>query len=178
MSNTNLDFYTIKFFYFPKLKQIITFIDKKKQKKIVSVYCLFVQIKMALIRRSKFSLCYCSQYSLSVLFLLKQIGFVLTFYSLSIKIYKIYLRYSTDTTILNKAVIIVLSNFQLSHNRSSLKLISSPSRQVFVTFQVLLRLVRGVASSKVFLLNTSKGLITHFTALNLRIGGVLLCAVE
>ena len=59
----------------------------------------------------------------------------------------------------------------------SIKLISTPSKIFTVKLKALLIIQKSLGGS-ILLLETSKGIITHKEALNLKIGGKLLCTLS
>lgn len=58
----------------------------------------------------------------------------------------------------------------------SLRLISTSSKKFYITYRALRLLSRSVGSS-IYIVSTSKGLMTHYECLRCKIGGILLCAI-
>ena len=59
----------------------------------------------------------------------------------------------------------------------SAKLISTSSKKFYVSYRALKLLGRSVGSS-IYILSTSRGLMTHLECLSYRTGGILLCAIS
>lgn len=58
----------------------------------------------------------------------------------------------------------------------NINILSTPSRTFFVSYKALLLLNKKTGSS-IYLLSTSKGVISHKTAISLKIGGVLVAFI-
>lgn len=59
----------------------------------------------------------------------------------------------------------------------NIRLISTPSKRFFISLKALSKLKYATKNS-IYILSTSKGVITHDEAIEKKIGGVLLCAIN
>lgn len=60
---------------------------------------------------------------------------------------------------------------------SSIKLVSTNSKTFFISLVALKKLV-SFSSSTIYILNTSRGLISHFEALKYQLGGIIFCIIS
>lgn len=60
---------------------------------------------------------------------------------------------------------------------SSLRLVSTNSKTFFISLVALKKLI-SFSSSTVYILNTSRGLISHFEAIKHRLGGIIFCILS
>ena len=121
---------------------------------------LLVRLKNASILKLKNVLVLNSKFSLNILWILYELGFLAGFKILNIKFINVFLRYS----------------FGLSAFRH-ITLISKPTRRVYIkSFNFKKNLYKQNYNS-FFILSTNKGIITDKVAILLNVGGELLFEV-
>lgn len=77
----------------------------------------------------------------------------------------------------NKFIIFTIFFYKNTSYFHNVRLISTPSKKIYITLNALRKLKYATRNS-IFLISTSKGIITHNEAISNKIGGLLLCAIH
>lgn len=162
-----------------KLQQILTFVDKKNAKKPVNLVTLINRLKQALVKQNNFTVYYASNVILSFLNILKKQGYIFNYYMVPAPFFKPFLNFGYKSIFYNRVVIIYLrKSAKFGSGLNDLTLLSKPSRQLFVSYANLRKMIKFQHATSVYILNTTKGMISHVDALKHKIGGNLICAVK
>lgn len=121
-----------------------------------SFYNLISHIKNAGRVQNMFTLVPLSQFNLKVLEVLYREGFIIGYSIFDTKQAKVFISYLPNGIALS----------------GSLKVMSSPSRRVYITWKKLINYYSGIFC----LVSTSRGLLTGTEAIRFRVGGELMCA--
>lgn len=161
-----------------KIKKVVVFGSKKNEKRIISFFGFVAKIQQA-IRNKESSFIYFSNYRIfAFLNLLQQNGFVQAFYILPVHAQKrLGLSFSSEFS--GRVLIVYLKpvdNWGLALN--TIRLFSLPSRSLYITYRALRNYSVKLGTTSMYVLNTSKGLLTHTQALQHRIGGQLVCELN
>ena len=124
---------------------------------------LINHINFAIKKKSRFTTIRLTRKILSLLRLLRALGYLLYLRLSSKKHFKSY-------------VIITPIFYKTTTFYPSIKLISTPSKKFSVTIKAL-RIIDKSLKHSILILETSHGLITHKKALRYGIGGFLLCTI-
>lgn len=146
--------------------------------KPVSLVTLANSLNLAVRHNKTFTVVYVNDYLVSLLQLFKKSGFIYDYFVLPEGYYKAFSVCELSPAYASRVCLIYL-RYNQEHNPSlhSVKLLSKPSRQLFVTWDSLRKLVRPNQITEVYVLNTVKGLMTHPEALQAQIGGNLIVKV-
>lgn len=166
-------------FITPKLKKILTFIDKKRGKKLNNIAGLVAQLRAAIRERSAVAVYYLSQFGERFLWFLKKIGILYGFFVVPSLIFKSLLRFNYSPIFMTRVAVILLKQPDgLQYALRDIKIISTPGRNVYVTYVALKREFPASGISITCVLSTNLGLLTHFDALKLQIGGLIICIIR
>jgi len=159
-----------------KINQILIFIDKKYRKKLINIYGLLNQFKQALYKKKLYCIYFETPYIIKFLELLKLNYIIFNYYSISASYFKIFLLFNKTYFFLNRLLIIYFYTIE-NLNNMIIKIISKPSRFIYVKWKNLCRLVRNDEKEYLYIINTTLGLITHIQAKHFKIGGQLVCLI-
>lgn len=160
------------------LMQILKFVDKKKAKKVISLAGFINKLKQAIRAKSTFTICYANTYFINFLNLLKKHGYIFNYFIVPDIFFKEFLKFGYKDHFYSKLVLVYFTGYKSEEiSLKNIKLISKPSRQVYVSYASLTKLVPFKNVSCTYFLNTTKGLISHTDALQHKIGGNLVCVV-
>jgi len=159
-----------------KINQILIFIDKKYRKKIINIYGLLNQIKQAVYKNKIYCVYFRTAYILKFLILLKTNNIIFNFYNIPVSFIKVFLLFNKTYTFLNRLVLIYF-HFTRNTNDLIIKSISKPKRFIYITWVNLYQLSKHDEKEHLYILNTSHGLITHYQAHKLKLGGQVLCVI-
>lgn len=120
-------------------------------------------VNIALARKNLKSTIIYTKQAIKLINVLHRIGFL-----------KNYVVLRKNNSFFIRFTIFFYKNTTYYHN---IRLISTPSRRFFISLKALHKLKYATRSS-VYILSTSKGLITHDEAILYKIGGLLLCAIN
>lgn len=163
------------------LKRVLVFIDKKYQKKVINLSGLVSHIQWSIKSSLNPVIYYSTEYFILVLKILKKYGFIFNYYLIPDIFYKNFLKYNYKIDFYPRLIFIFLKNLRPGLKAlTKFKLISKPHRQIYLTYSQLNKLIlfKSGTTINIYLLNTTKGLLTHTTALKYKIGGNLLCFVN
>ena len=160
------------------LMQILTFVDKKRTKKVISLSNFINKLKQAVKTKSTFTVCYANTYFISFLNLLKKHGYIFNYFIVPEVFFKDFLKFGYKEDFYSRLVLIYFTGYKTEEiSLKKIKLISKPSRQIYISYASLTKLVPYKSVSCTYVLNTTKGLISHTEALQHKIGGNLVCAI-
>lgn len=174
------DIFKNNFFQIYFEKQLKSLLIKHRTKKIINIYTFLNHLKNCKFHHFPIAIFYNKPYFLKILKLLKQEFFIFNYFLFSHKNMPLYIQTMVNQTFLKSFICIIfrpLNFFNLSTNFNNLIFISTPGRNIYITYKQLTKLV-NMQNSSLFLLNTSVGLISHKTALKKKIGGSLLCKIS
>lgn len=158
--------------------QILTFVDKKKTKKLINLSELINKLKQALKTSSTYTIYYVNNYFINFLNLLKKHGYIFNYFIIPEVFFKDYLKFGYKEKFYNRLALIFFSGYKLEEvSLKIIKLVSKPSRQIYIDYVALNKLVFHKNTTSLYVLNTTKGLIGHTEALQHKIGGNLMCVV-
>lgn len=162
-----------------KLQQILTFVDKKNAKKVISIAGLIAVMKQALEKKLYHAAYFSNKKILAFLNVLKEKGFIFNYHIVPPIFFKCFLVFGYKP-IFHKQVVFIYfrKSPQFGEGLVNIKLISRPSREVYITYQELVNLNKHNFASIIYFLNTTKGVLSHIEAINYKIGGKLICAVK
>ena len=125
-----------------------------------------------------FTVCYINDYLLSVLQLLKKLGFIYDYYVLPETYYNVLSLCNLSPAFSNRLCVVYL-RYSNEHGLSlrNVKLLSKPSRQLYVSLEGLRKMVKPSSVAEIYILNTAKGIMTHSEALREHIGGNVIALV-
>lgn len=172
-------FYNRNFFKFSilKIQHILFFVDKKNKKKLINLFSFISQIKMAILKKRSFFIFYKNKYIIIFLNLLKKFGLIFNYFLLCSSLIFPFLYFSKFYFFISNLLIIffrqTLSTFSMINK---IKLLSKPSRYLYISFKNLTN-ITTIKNNFIFFLNTNIGIMSHFEALRLKIGGNLLCLI-
>jgi ribosomal protein S8 len=160
------------------LMQILTFVDKKHTKKVISLNGLVNKMQQALHKRSTHTLYYVNNYFIELLNLLKKQGYIFNYFIIPEVFFSSYLKFGYKEDFYSRLALIYFSGYKSEDiSLKRIKLISKPSRQIYISYPALTKLVPFKNVSCTYILNTTKGLVSHTEALQHKIGGNLVCAI-
>lgn len=160
------------------LMQILTFVDKKRTKKLINLNGLVTKMQQALNKRSTFTLYYVNNYFVVLLNLLKKQGYIFNYFLVPVAYFASFLKFGFKEDFYSRVALIYFSGYKSEEiSLKRIKLTSKPSRQIYITYATLSKLVPYKNVSCTYILNTTKGLISHTEALQYKIGGNLVCAI-
>jgi ribosomal protein S8 len=157
-----------------KINQILIFIDKKYRKKIINIYGLFNQFKQALYKKQIYCIYFKTPYIIKFLYILKINNIIFNFYIISPSYFKIFLLFNKTYFFLNNLIIIYF-NYLINTNNQIIRIISKPSRLIYIKWKNLCHLNKNDEKEYIYILNTTYGLVTHHQAKKLKIGGQVVC---
>jgi ribosomal protein S8 len=162
----------------PIIEAVVAFANKKHTIKQVSVYSLINSLNMAVKHNQVFTVCYVNDYLLSVLQLFKKQGFVYDYLVLPESYYNVLSLCGLSPAFSNRLCVVYL-RYGSEHGLSlrHVKLLSKPSRQLYVSLDGLRRMVKLDSVAEVYILNTVKGVMTHNEAMEEKIGGNVIALV-
>ena len=162
----------------PIIESVISFANKQHTSKHVTIYALINSLNMATKHNKVFTVCYVNDYLLSVLKLFKKHGFVYDYAVLPESYYNI-LSLCNLSPDFAKRLCVVYLRYSNEHGLSlrNIKLLSKPSRQLYVTWEELSRLAKKDSVAEVYILNTAQGVMTHNEAMKEQIGGNLIALI-
>jgi len=133
---------------------------------------------MAIKHRKVFTVCYVNDYLLSVLQLFKKKGFVYDYMVVPQSYYNTLSVCDLSPEFSNRICVVYLRYGQ-KHEASlrNVKLLSKQSRQLYVPWESLKKLVKPDSVAEIYVLNTTQGVMTHDAALQAQIGGNLIALV-
>jgi ribosomal protein S8 len=125
-----------------------------------------------------FTVCYVNDYLLSVLQLFKKLGFVYDYYVLPETYYNVLSLCNLSPAFSNRLCVVYL-RYSNEHGLSlrNVKLLSKPSRQLYVSLGGLRKMVKPSSVAEIYVLNTAKGVMTHSEALREHVGGNIIALV-
>lgn len=160
------------------LMQILTFVDKKRVKKVINLIGLIEKLKHALKTKSIYTVYYANDYFIQFLNLLKTHGYIFNYFIIPESFFKDYLKFGYKEDFYSRLVLVYFSGYKTEEvGLKHIKLISKPSRQIYITYASLTKLVLYKNVTCTYILNTTKGLVSHTEALQYKIGGNLICAI-
>jgi ribosomal protein S8 len=172
-----------------KLRIIVTLLNKKYKRRLVSLagFCSQIQIAKqkltshALLERQTEACCvyYSNKLILEVLKILKIHGFIFSYYQLPLELFEGYL---TCKKFFKPQLIIVFFNYSIFGEGNALQrltLLSSQSRQKFLTKNECLKIILDDGKvSPLYVLSTVFGLLTLQQSIQKRVGGKLLLCIK
>lgn len=178
-TNFNANFFGTTFQLFFE-KQLKSLLKKKKAKKILSVYCFLNQLKVALNYNFPMAIFYSKPYFLKILQILKKEFYIFNYFVIPFSSIPDFLQIKTTKFFLENLLCVIFRPNNLFGNMrtvNSIVFISTPSRNIYISYNQLAKLV-NMNTASLFLLNTSVGLVSHKTALKKKLGGSLLCKIS
>jgi len=161
------------------LGQILTFVDKKNTKKLINLSIFFNKITQALNKKSKYVIYYYNAYFSKLLDVLKKQGYIFNYFQIPASYFQPYLNFGYKSNFHTRLIIIYFTGYKVEEvSLKKVTVYSKPSRQLYISYAALRKLILTNSVASTFILNTSKGVITHSEALQYKIGGQLLCSVS
>lgn len=134
------------------------------KKKFFSIFFFFGLVNAAYKNQLNYCVYFFNNYILNLLKLLKYLNLIFNYYTVISANIKI-----------NRLVVVYFNN--TIRKKQLIKALSSHSRYIYISVKKLHYLAKN--NKKIlFILNTSKGLMSHIEALKLNIGGQLLCSLR
>ena len=133
---------------------------------------------MAVKHNQVFTVCYINDYLLSALQLFKKQGFIYDYLVLPESYYNVLSLCGLSPAFSSRLCVVYL-RYSNEHGLSlrNVKLLSKPSRQLYVSLDGLKKLVKPNSVAEVYVLSTSKGMMTHSEAIKANIGGNVIALV-
>jgi ribosomal protein S8 len=161
-------------------KQLKSLLKKKRTKKILSVYCFLNQLKIALNYNFPLAIFYSKPYFFKILQILKNEFYIFNYFVIPHFSIPGFLQIKTTKFFLENLLCVIFRPNNLFGNLRTVNniiFISTPSRNIYISYRQLAKLV-NMNSSSLFLLNTTVGVVSHKTALKKKLGGSLLCKIS
>jgi len=133
---------------------------------------------MAIKHRKVFTVCYINEYLLSALQLFKKKGFIYDYMVVPQSYFKLMSLCGLNPAFSSKVCVIYL-RYSQEHGISlhNIKLLSKPSRQLYVTWKSLKKLAKPDSIAEIYILNTVNGVMSHDAAIQAQIGGNLIALI-
>jgi len=146
--------------------------------KQVSIYSLMNSLNMAIKHNKVFTVCYVNDYLLSILQLFKKQGFVYDYLVLPESYYNVLSLCGLSPAFSNRLGVVYL-RYSNEHGASfcNVKLLSKPSRQLYVSVEGLRKMIKADSVAEVYVLNTVKGVMVHSEAMKEKIGGNVIALI-
>ena len=158
-----------------KRQKLVQYLNKKHTKRTISFFGFVAKLQQALKNRDSYFVYYVNNRIHEFLKVLMACGFVQAYYLAPQEVQEVKLApYFKQRALL---VYLKPSN-KFGTALSSLKLFSVPSRSTTITYAQLVTKALGAGTAKQYMLNTSKGLLTHTRALQYKVGGELVCEIN
>ena len=158
-----------------KRQKVLQYTNKKHAKRTVSFFGFVAKLQQALANQDSFFVYYANDRIQEFLKLLRTGGFVQAYYLMPATALGVKLSPEFNQRVL---VVYLKPASKFGRALNAVKLVSIPSRSVTVTYSQLLAKSLGSGISSMYVLNTSKGLLTHTKALQYQIGGELVCEIS
>jgi ribosomal protein S8 len=120
-------------------------------------------LNFSAIQVAKFNRLFFSTSTYMLIKVLQEIGFI----------YKFLIITKNKPRLVFREILITMFFYKQSPFFKSCSLVSTPSKSFFITLKAL-RILKINLNQSVLILSTTKGVITHFKALSLNVGGLLL----
>jgi ribosomal protein S8 len=154
---------------------LFTFLHKKT-KKLFKFYTIIAQLNWSIKKKQQYFFFFIGHYSILFLEKIRQKGFIFDFLLLPLVIIKNYITKKFFIN-LNIGIVFFNNNKFFGNPIYHIKIISKPSRSIFVTYKNLLQLHFWSTQRHLYMLHTNRGLLTYEQAVFYKIGGILLCKV-
>ncbi len=161
-----------------KIQKVLTFVNKKHEKRIAGIWGLFSKFQQACGNSEDHFVYYVNSKTLPLLELLREQGVIHGFRIVSkeeqLTVYKAYLSPNFDARIL---IVHLKVATKFGPAVRNFKTLTFPSRSYYISYRQLVKKTK-IAGTTLYVLNTSKGLLTHNDALEHRQGGELVCEIQ
>lgn len=162
-----------------KRQKVLTFAKKKNEKRVVSFFGFIAKLQQALHNKNPYFVYYANKKIIAYLTLLRDNGFVQNFYTVPKIVQTTVLKLKLSPDFQERLLVVYLKPAnKLGKALNSIQLYTIPSRSIFIRYDKLSEKVMKTGASTMYVLNTSKGLLSHTTALQYKIGGELLCKIN
>lgn len=162
-----------------KKEKVLTFVAKKNEKRVATFTGFIAKLQQGLANNEGQFVYYATKKIVPFVELLKKQGLIQNYYILTTVNQRqslgLFLSPAFDSRIL--VVYLKLSDKYAPALRR-LKLFTVPSRAITISHRQLAEKVIAAGASTLYVLNTSKGLLTHIDALQHQIGGEIVCEIK
>lgn len=161
-----------------KKEKMRGFAGKKYEKRLASFEGFIAKFQQALDNRDSTFFYYVNKKLMPFLDLLYKVGLVHSYQIVPKNVQFQHYHLSLSPNFDNRLLVVYVKESQsYALAWHTFRRVSLPSRQVSVQYPQILAKIKTAGAATIYVINTSKGLLTHKEALQHRIGGVIVCEI-
>lgn len=171
--NNNLNHSTFK------KNKIVTFASKKNEKRITTLSGFMAKLQQSIDNNEEQFVYYATKKLLPLLVLLREKGIIQNFHTLTSGLVRKECSLSLSPSFQARVLVVYLKTAdKYAPALRNIKMLTVPSRTVSMSRTELLKKVLAAGPATWYVLNTSRGLLTHMEALHYQIGGEVICEIK